>query len=194
MVVLRVKPIDLNLLKRKSYRLVDGCRRGDQAAMYRLYAGHVDAVYNSCIRLVGVRQDAEEIVQDTFAQAFATIGQLRDDDAFPGWLRRIVINKALNHLRKQPSFLTDQVDFPDDVSCEEDADVWDGITPEKVAEAVSSLPERARVVFSLYQIEGYKHREIAARLEISESTSKSQYARACMLLRQKLLQECPVNS
>lgn len=177
----------MNLLKQKSIGLVDRCRRGDQAAMYRLYADHVDAAYNTCIRLVGIRQDAEEIVQDAFTRAFATIGQLREDVAFAGWLRKILINKSLNHLRKQPSYVADRVDLPDEVLAEESSDDWSQVTAEQVAQAVGALPEKARVVFSLYQLEGYKHREIAAHLEISESTSKSQYTRACLMLREKLL-------
>lgn len=176
----------MNLFVRKSDRLIDKCRRGDQAAMYRLYSQYVTSAFNTCLRLVGQKQEAEEIVQDAFTAAFANMGRLRDEDAFGGWLRRIVINKSLNHIRRRPGFVTGWSEPPDNLPMETTEDDWSSITPDQVAQAIKSLPEKARIVFSLYQIEGYRHRDIAGQMQISESTSKSQYTRAVMLLRERL--------
>jgi len=177
----------LNLFARKSDHLIDRCRRGDQAAMYRLYSRYVTLAFNTCFRLVGQRQEAEEIVQDAFTTAFTSMGQLRDEDAFGGWLRKIVVNKSLNYIRRRPGFVTGWSELPESLPDETSEEDWSYITPEQIAQAIRSLPEKARIVFSLYHLEGYKHREIAEQMQISESTSKSQYTRAVMLLRKRLL-------
>ena len=105
---------------------------------------------------------------------------------FGAWLKRIVINKSINHLkRNKHSFINvDEIQVTDEDITDEK--ISDNITPEMIHDAIKTLPDKARVVLNLYLLEGYMHKEIAEILEISESTSKSQYRRACMLLQDRL--------
>lgn len=166
-------------------RLVERARGGDQQSMYRLYKMYVQAMYNTCIRIVANQFDAEDILQESFVSAFNGLESFKGECTFGAWLKRIVINKSLNHLRKQKSSFTDvdNLQLVDDVHDEED---FPEISPEMVHEAIKSLPEKARVVLNLYLMEGYMHKEIADMLSISESTSKSQYQRARTLLQTRI--------
>ncbi len=166
-------------------RLVERARGGDQQSMYRLYKMYVQAMYNTSIRIVANQFDAEDILQESFVSAFNGLESFKGDSTFGAWLKRIVINKSLNHLRKQKNSFTDvdNLHLVDDVHDEED---FPEISPEMVHEATKSLPEKARVVLNLYLMEGYMHKEIADMLSISESTSKSQYQRARTLLQTRI--------
>lgn len=175
------------LLKRNSQSLIDRSRRGDPKALHTLYSGYCDSVYSTCLRLVGQVAVAEELTQDVFLAAFGSLAKLRSEEAFGGWVRRIAVNLSLNHLRRRPEPLLFRDELPEVLPEDESLDDWSQISTTKLSEAIASLPEKARVVFSLYQLEGLRHREIADTLGISESTSKSQYQRALMLLRQKLI-------
>jgi RNA polymerase sigma factor (sigma-70 family) len=168
--------------------LVEKARRGDQKAMYRLYRIYLPAMYNTCIRIVVSREDAEDIIQESFISAFSEINGFRGESAFGVWLKRIVINKSLNHLRsKKLSFVDyDNIQIEDTDS---ETDDLPDIPMEVIHEGIKSLPEKARVVLNLYLLEGYMHREIAGMLGISESTSKSQFIRAKNLLKDMLVRK-----
>ena len=169
-------------------KLIERAREGDQQSMYRLYKLYVQAMYNTCIRMVSNQYDAEDIIQESFTSAFKSLGSFRGESSFGSWLKRIVINKSISHLRAKKHEFTDieNLHIVDDEVV--DNEIPD-ISPEQVNEAIKSLPEKARVVLNLHLLEGFKHREIAEILNISESTSKSQYQRAKMLLREKLVKE-----
>lgn len=128
--------------------------------------------------------DAEDILQEAFVSAFKNLSEYKGEATFGAWLKRIVINKTLNHLRKnKPDFVdVDQITH----YTEEENDEEYEINPAEIHYAIKELPEGARVILSLYILEGYKHKQIAELLKISESTSKSQYQRAKLLLKQKL--------
>lgn len=179
---MEIETIDIN------NRLVERASVGDQQAMYRLYRMYVPAMYNTCIRIVANQHDAEDIIQESFVAAFSKIDSFRGESSFGAWLKRIVVNKSLNHLRsKRLSFVDD-----DNLQIEDtgsDIDELPDIPMEVVHQGIKSLPEKARVVFNLYLLEGYMHKEIAEMLGISESTSKSQYIRAKDLLKEILIKE-----
>jgi RNA polymerase sigma factor (sigma-70 family) len=179
---LGIETLDINA------KLVERARQGDQQAMYRLYKTHVQAMYNTCIRIVVNQFDAEDIIQESFLSAFKNLGSFKGESTFGVWLKRIVINKSLNALRQKKQAFTD---FDNLHIAAEDSDAEDfpEITPEAVHEAIKTLPEKARVVLNLYLLEGYLHKEIAVMLDISESTSKSQYQRARKLLQEKIRTE-----
>ena len=166
-------------------RLVERARGGDQQSMYRLYKMYVQAMYNTCIRIVANQFDAEDILQESFVSAFNGLESFKGESPFGAWLKRIVINKSLNHLRKQKNSFTDieSIQLVDDVS---DGEEFPEITSEMVHEAIKTLPDKARIVLNLYLLEGYMHKEIADMLSISESTSKSQYQRARILLQERI--------
>jgi len=168
--------------------LVDRARKGDQQSVYKLYKMYVRAMYNISIRIVANRLDAEDILQESFASAFCNLKAYKGEASFGAWLKRIVINKSINHVRKQKIWFaeieTEDVPDEDELS---DENLFNEISPEMIHEAIKTLPAKAKTVFSLYLLEGYQHKDIAGMLEISESTSKSQYQYARKLLRERIL-------
>jgi RNA polymerase sigma factor (sigma-70 family) len=169
-------------------QLIERARQGDQLAMYRLYKTHVQAMYNTSIRIVVNQFDAEDVIQESFLSAFNSLNSFKGESTFGVWLKRIVINKSLNTLRQKRQKFTDLDNLHLANEDSEDED-FPEVTPEVIHDAIKSLPEKARVVLNLYLLEGYMHKEIAEMLEISESTSKSQYQRARKLLQEKIRTE-----
>jgi len=168
--------------------LIDACIRGDRLAQYRFYKQYSRSMYNLCIRMVPDQTEAEDLLQEAFVRAFRELGSLRGWGAPGAWLRRIIINGCLNHLRKKRGLFiplpeAGLADIPDE---ESDVQV---VSPEEINRAIRLLPEGARVVFILHLLEGYKHAEIGGMLGISESTSKSQYRRAIALLKNQLTEK-----
>ena len=163
--------------------LVRRCLEGDRQAYYGLYKSYNKSMYNVGYRIVNDAEEAQDVLQDAFISAFNNLRHYRGDATFGAWLKRIVVNKALNHLKKKK-----MERFPDDdrwdVKEESGDDFQDfPFTVEKVKNAIQQLPEGYRVVLSLYLLEGYDHAEIAEILAISESTSKSQFNRSKKKLR-----------
>lgn len=167
--------------------LIESACKGDQQSMYRLYKLYVQAMYNTCIRMVSNQYDAEDIIQESFVSAFNNLSRFRGDSSFGSWLKRIVINKSITFLRKKKYEFTEIDNLH--LVIDEDEYEMPEIEPAKVHESIKTLPEKARLVLNLYLLEGYRHKEIAEMLDISESTSKSQYLRAKHLLREKLEKE-----
>ena len=171
--------------------LVEGARKGNQQSIYKLYKMYVHAMYNICIRMVSIQADAEDIVQESFIKAFGNLGSYKGESSFGIWLKRIVINTSINHLKKQRQWLINIDESPIPIENVSDNDfsedgIPDKISPERIHEAIKALPDKARTVLNLYLLENYRHKEIAKMLEISESTSKSQYQRALKLLQERL--------
>ena len=169
--------------------LVDRARKGDQQSINRLYKMYVRAMYNISIRIVANQLDAEDILQESFASAFCNLEAYKGEASFGAWLKRIVINKSINHVKKQKIWFADieAEDVPDEDELS-DENLFAKISPEMIHEAIKTLPAKAKAVFSLYLLEGYQHKDIAKMLDISESTSKSQYQRARKLLQERILE------
>ncbi len=174
--------------------LIIRCKQGDRRAQYELYQRYARAMYNICLRMLGHAQDAEDVLQQSFMDAFHRLESFRFQSSFGAWLKRIVVNNCINFL-KQRRLLTTSSDeswvellaIPEHESSIEDEDESLNLDVQRVYEAMMQLPEGYRIVFNLYLFEGYDHREIAQILGISEATSKSQYHRAKRKLK-KLLQ------
>jgi len=149
-----------------------------------LFKSYTRGMYNICLRMTGNKQDAEDVLQDAFFQAYVNINKLRSIDSFGSWIKKIVINQCLKFLRSRVLFIdidtVDQEieDFPED-------DIQEYPT-EQINKFIRELPDGCRIVFNLYLLENYSHKEIGEMLNISESTSKSQYQRARQLLQKKL--------
>jgi RNA polymerase sigma-70 factor (ECF subfamily) len=172
--------------------LVERARKGDQQSMYRLYKMYVRAMYNASIRIVSNQLDAEDVLQESFASAFCNLGAYKGESSFGVWLKRIVINKSINHVKKQKIGFADTGHLPEteDITDEDELfgdNIFAEISPEMIHEAIKTLPGKAKAVLNLYLLEGYQHKDIAGMLDISESTSKSQYQRARKLLQERLL-------
>ena len=142
------------------------------------------AMYNICIRMLRNKVDSEDILQEAFVKAFRNLDSFRTGSPFGPWLKRIVINSCIDFLKKRKLiFADDELEIADITDA--DSEKMD-IDPAIIHEAIKELPDGARVVFNLFILENYKHKEIADMLGISESTSKSQYQRARSILQEKL--------
>ncbi|WP_266204042.1 RNA polymerase sigma factor [Pontibacter kalidii] len=165
-------------------QVVQRCKSGEHRAQYELYKLYSKAMFNVSMRITNDYAEAEDVLQEAFLSAFRNMHHYKGEASFGSWLKKIVINAAINAVRKRRSELVPMDDrtvaeVPDEVT--EDDSEWQ---VEQVRRAIQKLPDGYRVVLSLYLLEGYDHAEIGEVLGISESTSKSQYSRA----RKKLLE------
>jgi len=163
--------------------LVNKAIEGHQYAFKALYNQFSNAMFNICIRMTADRQESEDITQEAFFLAFQKLNQLKEKKAFAGWLRRIVITICLQRIKSKINF----EQFSSDHEVEDEGIEWVEFDIDKLYGAIKYLPEGCRQIFLLYVTEDYSHKEIAKSLNISESTSKSQYARAKKLLRNQLI-------
>ena len=166
--------------------LIARCRAGDRDAHYRIYKLYSRSMYNVSYRITGNEGDAEDVLQEAFISAFRNLENYRGVATFGAWLKRIVVNKSINVLKKRKHEWT-ATDAQFDVAEEEPpGDYREGLTVDRVKKAIEELPDGYRTVLSLYLLEGYDHQEIAEIMGITESTSKSQLNRAKGKLREKL--------
>ena len=169
--------------------IIELSRAGNSRAQYQLYQLYAKNMYNICYRIMNNREEAEDMLQESFAEAFFKLGTFRFESAFGAWLKRITVNKCINALKKRKADLVPSGDMPEPVTGDDDDPGKPGLTVEQVRKAMEILPEGYRVVFSLYLLEGYDHLEIAQILGISEATSKSQYSRAKQRLKEIIIQQ-----
>ncbi len=160
--------------------LIEECRKGNNKAQYRLYNQYSKAMFNLAYRILNNREDAEDILQEAFVDCFRYIDSFRFESTFGAWLKKILVNKCINHLKKKKIDLT-LCDTLPVVVYEEEADIT--YDTGKIFKGIEMLPDGYRIILTLYLLEGYDHSEISQILGISESTSKSQYSRAKEKLR-----------
>jgi RNA polymerase sigma-70 factor (ECF subfamily) len=164
--------------------LVARAREGDRAAFEALYRAHVGRVYALCLRLSADRVRAEELTQDTFVLAWRRLGTFRGESAFGSWLYRIAVNAALGEHRSASRREQRVVPLSDPPQGRSDA--GDTALAVDLERAIAALPQGARSVFVLHDIEGYGHGEIARMSGVAVGTSKAQLHRARRLLREGL--------
>jgi RNA polymerase sigma factor (sigma-70 family) len=169
--------------------LVQACIKHDRTAQRQLYEQYSSKFFAAVLRYVKNRADAEDVLQDAFIKIYEKIDTFKFESPLEPWLRTIVINTALKHLRTQPDWKvhTDSELIADDVAGQDFT--ISGFQYEELLGMVQSLPEACRAVFNLHAIEGYQHNEIAELLGIAEGTSKSQFFRGKALLQAKILGE-----
>ena len=151
--------------------------KGSNKARYQLYQLYSKAMFNVCYRMMNNREDAEDMLQEAFVLAFQKLETFRNESGFGTWLKTITVHTCINSLNKRKlemRYFDEMNRF--EIAEEEPEEAL--YTTENIREAMSQLPEGGRIVFSLYLLEGYDHGEIAQILNISESTSKTQYMRA----------------
>lgn len=171
------------------YKLVKACQAGDRKAQYELYNSYAKAMYNICFRMMNQADEATDMLQEAFIDAFTRIGSFRFESTFGAWLKRIVVNKCINALQKRRIQFADE-DINEHYFVDDDETIDEEalqLSVENVKKAMLRLPENARIVFSLYLLEGYDHTEIAEILNITESTSKTQFMRAKQRVKEILL-------
>lgn len=172
--------------------LVERCKSGDNRTQFTLYERYAEPMYNVSLRIVGNRRDAEDVLQIAFIQAFENIGKLKDNELFGPWLKRIVVNQSIDALRKNnPADLVSLDDehqvmnlLPPQEILKTEEESYSNQMIDEIKVAMSRLADGYRTILSLYLLEGYDHSEIANILDISESTSRTQYMRARNRLRE----------
>jgi len=165
--------------------LVERCRQGDRRSYGELYQKYSKAMFNTSLRIVNNTADAEDVLQESFVDAFAAIDTFAYKSTFGAWMKRIVVNKSINALRKRKMQIVDiektsAVYLPEEDNFDEEALKF---KVEEIKKAVKDLPNGYRTVISLHLFEGYDQEEIAEILQISHATVRTQYMRA----KQKLL-------
>jgi RNA polymerase sigma-70 factor (ECF subfamily) len=167
--------------------IIEGCCRNDRKAQKALYERYASILLGVCIRYSGRRDEAEDILQDGLIKVYFNINDFAGKGSFINWMKKIMINTAITHYHRNLKHHYHQ-DIEDvrEVEIEGASLETAEFTREELFNIIKDLPHGYRLVFNLYAIEGYKHKEIADMLEIDVNTSKSQYSRAKSLIRRKL--------
>jgi RNA polymerase sigma factor (sigma-70 family) len=178
----------LTLHRLNEEQLLVGCRKNDRTAQQQLYTSYSGKMYALCCRYVKNKMEAEDVLVTAFTKVFDKIDQFKSEGSFEGWIRRIVVNEALTWIRKNRSlYLETDLEKAD---YEPDYDkLSDHLETEDLLRMIQALPTGYQLVFNLYAIDGYSHKEIAEQLNISENTSKSQLSRARVYLQKLLAQQ-----
>lgn len=168
--------------------LIEACRKGDPLAQHQLFHAYVEGMYQTAFRIMQQQYEAEDAVQEAFVKAFTKLNGFRGDASFGSWLKRIVVNTALNKIKKSKLIwvsLSDEehqiADVDTTISLEDE-----GPSVEEIKKHIAGLPKACQLVFTLHLLEEYPQKEVAEMLNISIGTVKSQYSRAKKLLYQQL--------
>ncbi|MEG1574492.1 MAG: RNA polymerase sigma factor [Bacteroidales bacterium] len=165
---------------------IEGCKSGDSKAQRSLYDTFSRKMMGVCMRYCGNnRETAMDLLQDGFVRVFTGIVSYDGRGSLEGWIRKVIINVALDYIRTNDLLRnTEDLEFIADQDI--DSSALDEISANELMEVIAELPDGFRAVFNMYVIEGYSHREIADKLGITESTSRSQLTRAKQLLQKRL--------
>ena len=168
--------------------LIEKCKAGDRRAQFDLYGRFSGLMFAVSLRYTNTRIDAEDVVQNAWVKIFSKLDTFSENNSFEGWMRRIVVNTAITLYRKNKKHanqadISEVLATPADIDASKECD----FTREELENAISRMPEGYGVVFKLYVIDGYKHKEIAEMLNIEVNTSKSQLSRAKKFLQGVLL-------
>ncbi|RYY39432.1 MAG: sigma-70 family RNA polymerase sigma factor [Chitinophagaceae bacterium] len=162
--------------------LVEGCRQGDRKLQKELYERYAPKMYGVCLRYAGTSEEAEDILQEGFVKVFNKIGSFRSEGSFEGWIRRIIVNTAIEHFRRK-TYLQPVTEREEQTVESDYLSVLDDLAEKDIIGLVQQLSPGYRSVFNMYVVEGYTHKQIGELLGISEGTSKSQLSRAKAILQ-----------
>lgn len=166
--------------------LVEKSKSGNSKAQYQLYKLYSSAMFNTCHRMMRSREEAEDLLQESFTEAFMKLETFRYESTFGAWLKRIVVNKCINEIKRRKADLEYCEDIGKFGERQEDNIDLPNLTVDTIKKAMEQLPGGSKMIFQLYLLEGYDHREISDILNVSESNSKSQYMRAKRRIREIL--------
>jgi len=168
-------------------KIINGCLSGDRRDQELLYRRHASRLYAVSLRYAGNDEEARDILQEGFIKIFENLGNYKFEGSFEGWVRRIIVNTALERYRSKHSlYRVDDIDSISDMEAEPDNQDLGGLEAHDLMFIIGELPPKYKMVFNLYAIEGYSHKEISRMLKISEGTSKSNLARARVILQRRL--------
>ena len=168
--------------------ILEGCIKGESSAQKKLFDSYSRLLLGVCMRYATSIEEAEDVMQEGFVKIFLNIKEFKGEGSLVAWMRRIMINTAITHYHKMRKHrYHDDLDEVKETKFEDHQWGEADFSREELYKVIQRMPEGYRMVFNLYAVEGYKHREIAEILEIDENTSKSQYSRARRWLQDRLM-------
>ncbi|MCF8229051.1 MAG: RNA polymerase sigma factor [Bacteroidales bacterium] len=166
--------------------LIRKCVQNDSEAQEKLYKLYAPKMFGVCLRYAKNHMEAEDVLQEGFIKVFVHLKDYRNEGSLEGWIRRTIVNTAINFYRKSIKSSKD-IDIDDvEISNADDETVLDQLSTRELLDAIRELPDGYRIVFNLNVLEGYTHKEIGQMLNLSENTSKSQLSRARQVLQKRL--------
>ncbi|WP_037349077.1 RNA polymerase sigma factor [Sediminibacter sp. Hel_I_10] len=172
-------------------QLLQKCEQGHQQAQLEIYNRYYQAMFNTSLRIVKDRFEAEDIMQDSFLTAFTKLGKLKDHNMFGAWLKRIVINNSISHYKKNmvhPDVPLEEVLYKIEHEHQgiDETEVFSNLKAKQVLEVMKSLKDNYKISLTLHLIEGYDYQEICEIMEISHANCRTMISRAKASLRQKM--------
>jgi RNA polymerase sigma-70 factor (ECF subfamily) len=169
-------------------QIIDLCKQQVPSAQEVVFNKYSRVLLGVCCRYIKDRDDAEDVLQDSFMKIFSNIQQLKSEDSFEGWMKRITVNTALRFIKEKQKVRFENVDNMriSDESTEEEDLLEEDIKAERILECIKELPDGYRTIFNMYTVDGFSHKEIADKLNIKEGTSRSQYLKARRFLMELL--------
>ncbi len=167
-------------------QIIRGCKKNERKAQRLLYDRYAPKMLGVCMRYAQNRHEAEDILQEGFIKIFLRIKQFENKGSFEGWIKKIIVNTAISNFRKNNRhYYHEEIDNISENNTRTYVPNYE-FTKNELLQVIRELPEGYRIVFNLFAIEGYKHKEIAELLNINETTSKSQFSRAKKLIKKRL--------
>lgn len=166
--------------------LIAGCIKGNQLAQKTLFESFSPKFFALCLRYMKSTDDAEDVLQEGMVKIFTKLPEYSGTGSFEGWMRRIIVNTCLDQIRKNQKLKFDVSMDKEEYKLSMNAHILENMSANELIEEIKKMPPGYRVVFNMFAIEGYSHQEIAEKLGVKESTSKSQYLRARAYLKERI--------
>ena len=167
--------------------IIKGCLKGSRRDQELLYRKHSARLYAVCLQYSGNDDEAKDILQEGFIKIFENLQSYKFEGSFEGWMRRIVVNTALEKYRSRNNlYKVEDIDQIAETEAEPDGEDYTGLEAADLLEIIRELPPKYRMVFNLYALEGFSHKEISKMVNISEGTSKSNLSRARLILQRRV--------
>lgn len=170
-------------------QFIERCLKNDTKAHEMLYKRYAPKMYGVCLRFAKNKMEADDILQDGFIKILTNIKSYRNEGSLEGWVRKTIVNTAINFYKKNARYLKDISIEQTEIINYDNEGIIDNLSVKELLNLVQQLPEGYRLIFNLYVIEGYTHKEISKMLKISENTSKSQLSRARKTLQKEVLKQ-----
>jgi RNA polymerase sigma factor (sigma-70 family) len=168
-------------------KIIKGCLSGDRRDQELLYRRHASKLYAVCLQYSGNDEEARDILQEGFIKIFENLHHYKYEGSFEGWMRRITVNTALERFRSRHNlYRVDDIETIQEPEADPDNQDYAGLEAADLIEIIRELPPKYRMVFNLYAIEGYSHKEISRMMNISEGTSKSNLSRSRNILQKRV--------
>ena len=166
--------------------LIAECIKGNQMAQKALFDSFSPKFFALCLRYMNSSYDAEDVLQEGMVKIFTKLPEYKGKGSFEGWMRRIIVNTCLDQIRKNQKLKLDVSIDKEEYKLSMNANILENMSANELIEEIKKMPPGYRVVFNMFAIEGYSHQEIAEKLGVKESTSKSQYLRARAYLKERI--------